>query len=70
MIKKKIISNFNEYTKKDKKFKNSVFNLLKNKLDTAIKHASVLEENERDIQARADIYKIFLNDLEMLRPKS
>ena len=69
-VEKKLISNFNEYTKKDKKFRNSVFNLLKDKLDTAIKHASVLEENEKDIQARADIYKIFLNDLEMLRPKS
>jgi hypothetical protein len=69
-VEKRLVSYFSEYTKKDKKFRSSVFNLLKANLNTAIENARVLEDNEKDVQARADIFKIFLNNLEMLRPKS
>ena len=67
-VERKLAGHFKEYTKKDEKFRKSIFKLLKDNLPDAINHAQAIEENDNDIQARADIYKIFLNDLELLRP--
>lgn len=67
---KKLTSHMENYTKNDEKFRKSIFSLLKNNLDTAIQHAELLIENDDDIQARADMYKIFKDDLKILKPST
>lgn len=67
---KKLTSHMENYTKNDEKFRKSIFSLLKNNLDTAIQHAELLIEDDDDIQARADMYKIFKDDLKILKPST
>lgn len=67
---KKLANHMKNYTKNDEKFRKSIFSLLKDGLDQAIYNAELLVEDDNDIQARADMYKIFKNDLKILRPSS
>lgn len=67
---KRLVTYLKAYTKNDEKFRKSVFSLLKDNLDTAIINAQNLIEDPNDIQARADMYKIFENNLKILRPSN
>lgn len=69
-VEKKLATYLKAYTKNDEKFRKSVFSLLKDNLGTAITNAQNLIEDPNDIQARADMYKIFENDLKILRPSN
>lgn len=67
---KKLASHMTNYTKNDEKFRKSIFSLLKDNLNTAIHNAELLIEDDSDIQARADMYKIFKDDLKILKPST
>ena len=58
------------YTKNDEKFRKSIFSLLQANLGKAIQNAELLIQDDNDIQARADMYKIFEDDLKILRPST
>jgi hypothetical protein len=67
---KKLATHLASYTKNDEKFRKSIFSLLQANLGKAIQNAELLIQDDNDIQARADMYKIFEDDLKILRPST
>lgn len=66
---KALVNYFPEYTKDDEKIRKGIFNLLHERLPTAISNAQLLKEDNTEVGARSDIYKIFINNFELLRAK-
>ncbi|MDU7563650.1 MAG: RloB family protein [Acinetobacter baumannii] len=69
-VEKKLATHLASYTKNDEKFRKSIFSLLQANLENAIQNAKLLVQDDNDIQARADMYKIFEDNLKILKPST
>lgn len=57
-----------DYTKNNEKYRKSILGKLNEKIDHAIFCAKKLNDDNNNVIARADIYKIFDKNLELLKP--
>lgn len=55
------------YAKDNERYRKQIFSLLYDKLSDAIDNAKLIKIDDSDIKARADIYKLFENDLKLLK---